>query len=76
MVWASNSSNSVEPRSPPRKKRSRSRPSWVNVMAGLAQRRLMRRQETAPAAAGLGGAGSGMPDNRTESISTGQSVRG
>src|SRR3977135_3259577 len=40
-VWASNSSNSVEPRSPPRKKRSRSRPSWVNVMAGLTQRRAM-----------------------------------
>src|ERR1700716_2935869 len=58
-VWASNSSNSVEPRSPPRKKRSRSRPSWVNVMAGLTQRRLMRRQGTAPAAGRVGGRGRG-----------------
>ena len=37
-----------EPCSPPRKTRSRSRPSWVKVMVGLAQRKLMRRQATAP----------------------------
>ena len=48
----------------------------MNVMVGLLQRRLMRRQATAAAAVGLGGAARGMPESRTASISTGHRVRG